>query len=867
MLARLRHLLRRSAAPTDDEIARELRDHIELEAEARAGEPDPRAAARRAFGNLSVTAESVHDVWHRQWVEQSVQDLRHAWRSLRRSPAYALAVGITLALGLGAATAVYSIVDGIATRPYPLLPQDQLVWIVERSPQCPTCYEGSPAALVALRQRATAISGVAAAAYWRGAFRTAGGSEMVRGFSVTANLFAVIDAPFALGHGFPEGADAPGAPGVGVLSYDFWHNRLAASPGVLDSTITLGGKPVTIVGVLAKDVIFPEAADVYLPYALGAEAATDFQSRHLLLFGRIAPGATIQAAAAEVAGVAQQLARESPRTDRTWTLVPRPARDYHTDDLKVVDTIAVAAAFLVLLAACMSAANLSLARLATRRSELALRAALGVRRWRLARHLLAESLVLALLASALGALLAHWGVSALRDMIPATFARFIPGWAHLRVDGRALVFTLAASIASTAVFALVPVFRATRVDGASVLGDDSRSSTAGVHGGRLRSVLVVLEITVALVLVTACTLLTRSVRNMIAGDPGVRRDHVLSMNLTLQSGLTDSAMRDVYRRLDAALRAEPGVRGAGVTSTLPLSNHFWGTSFEIPGRPPAPDGRPLTAIDERVSPGYADAAGMRILTGRWITAADTPDAERVVVVSKWLADQMWPGASAIGRVLVVDRLPWQIVGVAADVYQGGLDEPLHPTIYRSVFQAPYGESAIAVWTRGDPDAARDAVRRVVAGVDPDAAIGDVMSMRALESRHVSGFRMVAALVTVLASITLLIATVGLSGLVAYGVSQRSREFGIRLALGARASDILAHVAGGALRLAALGIAAGAVGALLFARLLTALLYGVGPGDPVTLAAASAALFLVVLAAALVPAFRAAGVDPASALRD
>ncbi|HET7584783.1 MAG TPA: ABC transporter permease [Gemmatimonadaceae bacterium] len=867
MLARLRDLLRRSGAPSDEEIARELRDHIEFEAQARAGEPDPYGAAHRAFGNVSRTAEAVHTLWHPAWIEQSVQDLRLAWRSLRRTPTYALAVCITLALGIGAATAVYSMVEGVFTSPYPLLPQDQLLWIAERTPRCSDCYEGSPAALVALRQHVPALSSVAAASPWSGAFRTTGGSEMTSGFRVTANLFAIIDAPFALGHGFPEGADAPGAPGAAVLSYDFWRSRLAASSGALDSTITLGGRPVTVVGVLARDVAFPEAADVYLPYPVSAQAANDFESRSLVLVGRLAPGATMQAVAAQAKGVARQLARQSPRTNATWTLVPRPMREYHTDDVKGLRTIAVASAILVLLAACMSAANLLVARLSTRRPELALRAALGVRRWRLARHLLAESLVLALVAGAVGVMLAHWGVSALHDMVPVTLARFIPGWAHLRVDGRVLLFTLAVSIASMAGFALVPVVGATRVDVQSVLGDASRSSTAGVHGVRLRSVLVVLEVTVALVLITASTLLTRSIHNIVAADPGVRRDHVLTMNLMLRGGLTDSAMRDVYRRVDAALGAQPDVLSAGFISTLPLSNSSWGTSFEIPGRPPAPDGRPLTALDQRVSPGYADAAGIRIVSGRWITAADTADGERVAVVSTLLADRMWPGAPVIGRVLVVDGVPWHIVGVVANVYYGGLDEPLRPTIYRPVLQAPSGESAIAVWTRGDPDAARDVVRRVVAGVDPDAAIGEVMSMRALESRHISGYRVMAALVTVLAFVTLLIAIVGLSGLVAYGVSQRTREFGVRLALGARASDILAHVAGGALRLAALGIAAGAVGALAFARLLTALLYGVGPGDPITLAAASAALFVVALAAALVPAFRAAGVDPASTLRE
>jgi putative ABC transport system permease protein len=537
--------------------------------------------------------------------------------------------------------------------------------------------------------------------------------------------------------------------------------------------------------------------------------------------------------------------------------------------VSVLVQISATGALLVFLAACMSAANLALSRLAARRHELALRTALGVRRWRLARHLLTESLLLSLFAGVLGALLARWGVQAIRGAIPADFATFIPGWARIGLNGRALLFAFGAAVLAMLAFAALPIMRATRVDLAGVLSEGGRASTVGVRSTRVRATLIVLEVSIALVLLTAATLLTRSVRNMMSGDAGVRLDHALVMHVALPSQINDSATIDFYRRLDANLQAEAGVRAAGVTSSTPLSNNFGGVIFQVPGRAPSPNGRELSANDQHVSPGYAVAAGMHVEEGRMIGAQDesSPAAQRAIVVNRFLADAMWPHESALGRVLKIGNVEWTVVGVASNVYHGGLDEPLRYTVYRSIYQSPQSYSSVAVWTFGDPAAMRDAIRGVIARTDPRVAVGDMMTMVQMQARHVSAFSMMAGMLAVLAIVTMTIATVGLYGLIAYGVAQRTREIGVRIALGARPIDILAQMGAGAAKLTLIGILFGVIGGALFARLLTVMLYRVTAGDPTTFVGVSLALLAVALTAALVPSWRAARLDPTMALRD
>ena len=874
MLRRFIARLTKRGAPTDDEIARELRDHLELEAAALASSSaatdssDARFHAQRNFGNMTNLSEAVHDVWHWTWLEQLEQDVRHGLRAIARSPLYAAAVVITLAMGIGAASAVYSLSRAIHN-PFPRLSSDRLLWITQTNASCGVdCTQTSPAALAALQSRAPAIAAIGALRSTM-ALRSANGSEALNGFAVSPAAFETIGAPFAAGRGFPGDAGRPGSPSYVILSYDFWQRRFGGSRGVVDSTITLADRPFTVAGILAKDVIFPTAADVYTPFVLRAEEASNYAARRYDVFARVAPGTSVAQAAAVVSTIGAQLARESPRTDSGWVLRARPIADYHTDDVAILVQISGIAALLVFLAAGMSAANLALSRLAARQHELALRTALGVRRWRLARHLLTESLLLSLIAGVAGAALAMWGVHAIRDAIPANFAVFIPGWARLGLDGRTLTFTFTAAVLAMMAFAGLPVLRATRVNLSGVLSEGGRASTGGVRSTRVRATLIVLEVSIALVLLTAATLLTRSVRNMVRGDAGVRLDHALVMSLTLPPQMSDSTKVAFYRRLEASLAREPGVRAAGITTTTPLSNNFSGVGIRIPGRPPEPNGRGLSANDQHVSPGYALAAGMHIEEGRMLDARDdaSPTAQRAIVVNRYMADAMWPHESAIGRIVLIGDGRWTVVGVSSNVYHGGLDEPLRNTVYRSIYQVPLSYASIAVWTDDDPSLMRDAIRGVVARTDPSVAVGDMMTMIEMRARHVSAFSMMAAMLAVLAIVTMTIASVGLYGLIAYSVAQRTREIGVRIALGARPIDILTHTGSGAVKLTMVGIVFGAAGGALFARLLTVMLYRVTAGDPATFVAASLALLAIALTAALIPSWRAARVDPTVALRD
>lgn len=871
MLRRLIARLSGRGSPSDVEIERELRDHLQLEAESltssAGGDSNAaRLAARQRFGNVSLVEESVRDVWRLPWLEQLAQDVRHGRRAIVRGPVYSIAVVVTLALGIGATTAAYTFARAIHT-PFPELRQDRLLWITYGNARCGVdCTELSPAAFAALEQRAPSIS-VIGTYTTSTALRGAEGSEPVHGFAVSPNTWQVIGAPFAAGHGFPLDGGLAADSTVVILSYDFWHRRFNGGPGVVDSVITLGGRPRTVVGILGKDVVFPMAADIYTPFRPTAEDANNHSARYYSAFARLVDGATLQGAAAEVRTINAQLVRESPATDSGWTLRARPIAEYHTDDVSILETISGVAAFLVFLAACMSAANLALARLSGRRQELALRAALGVRRWRLVRHLLTEALLLALAAGAIGALLAWWGVRSIRGAIPASFATFVPGWARMGLDGYALVFVLGTAMLSMIAFALLPVARATNVNLSSVLAEGGRSSAGGVHGTRVRATLIVLEVSIALVLLTAAAMLTRSVRNMTTGDSGVRIDHALVMDLTLPTHESDSAHRAFYRQLDANLRGVPGIRAAGIGTSTPLSNEFSGTAFEIPGRAPEPRGQLLSAIAQEVTPRYMKAMGVTIEAGRGIDDRDVRGTQRVVVVNRYMADKLWPHTSPLGQLVKIGDSTWTIVGVASNVHHGGLDEEMRNTLYRSVDQAPKDVAVLAAWTSVDPDSLRDAVRQVVARTDPAVAVGNMMTMQAMRARHVSPYTMMAGMLSVLAIVTMAIATVGLYGLIAYGVAQRTREIGVRIALGASTRSILGHVGAGAVRLTAIGIIVGLVGAVLFAHVLASLLYRVSPGDPRTYAGVSVALLAVALTSAWVPAWRAARIDPTVALRE
>jgi putative ABC transport system permease protein len=871
MLRRFVARLTRRGSPSDADIQRELRNHLELDAESLANSEamaprDAQLAARRRFGNVSRARESVRDVWRWAWLEQCQQDVRHGWRAMVRSPVYSVATVITLAMGIGAGTTAYTLARAVHT-PFPQLPQSRLLWITYGTAACGVdCTELSPAALAALQQRARSITAIGTYG-WATALRGTDGSEPAKGFFVSPNTWDAIGAPMAAGRGFPRDAGADGGPQLVILSYNFWHSRFKASAGVIDSVITLGEQPRTVVGVLAKDVVFPMAADVYAPFRMTAKDANDHASRYLSVFARLADGATIDNAATEVRLINAQLVRESASTDSGWVLRARPIVDFHTDDVAILDTIAEAAALLVFLAACMSAANLALARLSARRQELALRAALGISRWRLARHLLTEALLLSLAAGAFGAGLARWGVRSVRSAIPANFASFLPGWARMGIDPHVLMFALGSAVLAMFAFALLPVARATRVDLSGVLAEGGRASAGGVHGTRMRATLIVLEVSIALVLLTAATLFTRSVRNMVTGDAGVRLDHALVMDLTLPPRGTDSSHIDFFRRLDANLREVPGVRAAGTGTTTPLSNSFGGIAFEVPGRAPEPNGRPLTGIGQQITPRYLEATGVHIAEGRGIDDRDVSGAQRVVVINRYMADALWPHVSAVGRLLTIGDSTWTVVGIASNVHHGGLDEEMRYTLYRSIYQAPRDFGVLAVWTSSTPDSMRDVVRRIVARTDPSVAAGNMMTMEAMQARHVSPYTMMAGMMSVLAIVTMAIATVGLYGLIAYSVAQRTREIGIRIALGAAPRQIVAHVGAGALRLTAIGIAVGVIGAAMFARLLTSMLYRVSPGDPTTYVGVSLGLLVVALTAAWLPSWRAARVDPTVALRE
>ena len=805
-----------------------------------------------------------------------LQDLRFAIRGLIKAKTFAAVALLTLGLGIGGSTAIFSAVDAVLLRPLPYARPERLVAVWTSQPKRGAARGSSSFPDFEDYRAKTSSFEDLAALRSRGYTLTDGTSaERISGGRVSASFFPLLRTGAALGRVLSPDDDRPGAPKVALLSFGLWQRRFGASSSVVGQSVTLDREPFTVIGVLPAGFHFPmdlEEADLYTAMAQeDAESRGERSMHYLGIMGRLKDGVTLEAARADIATLSAGLEQTYPESNQGRLAVVVPLHDEIVRDAKGGLLVLLGAVGLVLLLACVNVANLLLARASSRERELAIRGASGATWARLVRQLLTESLVLSLLGGALGLLLAFWGV----ELFVALAPRDLPRLAEVTVDGRVLLFTSAVSVLTGLAFGVLPAWRAARVDLVRGLADGG-SAGAAVRSQRLRSILVVAEVALSLVLLVGAGLLLRSLSAVMTVNPGFDKDGVVTLRLSLpEAGYETSAKRAAfYSSLLERTASLPGVKAAGAIQPLPMSGEQWVTTVQPEGRPEPPPAERLSGEYKAATPGYFAAMGIHLEKGRLFTERDVRGAPRVVLVSETLARRYYPDEDPIGKRIAFgtsiddeeEGALWEIVGVVADVAHERLDREPRPAFYAPAWQHPWPFLSIAVRADGDLAALATAIRREAKGLDPDVPIYRVRTLLELVSATVAQRRFNAILLGGFAIIGLVLASVGIYGILSLSVSQRTREIGIRVALGADRRLVLRMVMGQALGLTLAGVGTGLVSALLLGRTLQGLLFGVSANDPSTYSVVAVLLVLAAFVSSLVPIRRALKVEPFAALR-
>ncbi len=795
-------------------------------------------------------------------------DARYALRPIVRTPVVSAVVLLTLALGIGANTAIFAIVNGLLLRPLPYPHQERLVFLNETAPKRGFLrVQLSYPDYEDWRARQHVFDAMALYRHDELALTGGGEAEQVEGAEVTASLFDVLGVRPVAGRALRPDEGAPGGEPVAVVSERLWRRRFGGGPFLEGRSIVLDGRRRTVVGVMPPTFTFPASADVWVPFD---QPIDDSRSDHWLsAVARLAPGASLEHARREIGDIAADLGRTHPDTNADVGVLMHSLREEAVGEYRLAFLALMGAVGFVLLIACANIANLMLARLAGREREMAVRVALGASRWRVARPLVAEALWFALAGGALG-LVAGWGgKDLLVAAIPAELG--VPAWVTFDVDSTVYLFSLVASLVSAAVFGLAPILQASRPDLREGLAGGDLRATA--RRGRLGGAGIVAEVALALVLLAGGGLMTRGFLRLQAVDPGFDTSHALVAMVRLPSARygDDGARRRFVREVLDRLAALPGVTHAAEASNLPLIGGANASSFTAEGAPPSAPGQLPVANLVIATPGYFQTMGIPMVHGRTFTDADGPDAPPVVIVNELLARRYWPDSDPVGkRIRFGDNdptEPWTtVVGVVGNIRHDSLAAPLRPGVYVPYAQLPHGNVRLVVRTAGDPLALAAPVRAAIWALDPDLPVVDEMTLARVVARSVWQSRLYSWLFGIFGGVALLLAATGVYGVVAYAVSRRTREIGIRMALGASRRDVGRLIVGQGARLAALGLALGLAAAYALTPVLASLLFGVAATDPATFAGATAGLLAVALGAAWLPARRAARLDPAVALR-
>jgi putative ABC transport system permease protein len=799
-----------------------------------------------------------------------IQDVRYAGRALLRAPGFAVVATVTLALGIGATTIVYALVDGILLRPLPIKDPARVVLAREINP----AGEQFGIAWPNFRDwqaRAQSFENLAA---WRG--RTAnltGIADPQRIYvrDVTWNLFDVLGVQPIAGRGFTAADDVPEAARVCLISYGFWERHFGADPSAIGQRILLDEVPVTIVGVLPRDFTVARVEDAFLPMGnlITPDSGLLNRGNHFAIaaIGRLTPGATVESARSELQVIATQLAAAYPDTNSGVSATAQPLFDVLVAEARPALGILAGAVAAMLLIACVNIANLQLVRAMARAQEMEVRRALGAERWRLLRQLLTESVLLALAGGAAGVAIAYAGFGLFVGLLPAGQPRIH----QVAIDSRVLIFATATSVGAGLLFGLMPALHAgSRRAGALLRSVRVAGTAAGHHA--TRQLLLVVEVALSLVLLVAAGLMAQTMSNLLAVDLGFTPEQVLTAQMSLPSArYTRERRRTFYSEVEERLRALPGVTNVAFTLSLPVSGSNWNSVFIVEGLPVPERARLPSAAWTPITPSYFDTLGIRLLRGRGFTAGDIDQAPRVAVVNEAFARTFWPDGDAIGKRIKQgwpeDKTPWrEIVGIVNDVKTDGVDRASRIQAYLPLAQESITSLALVVRTAREPDVARRAIEAAVHAIDPNLPIFDVRTLPHVIQINVGTERLLLVLLLAFGGLSLLLAAIGVFGVNAYAVSQRTHEFGVRMALGADNRRVLGLVLRQGLLTCAIGAAIGLAVSLATTKLLRTLLYQVTPYDPGTISAVTLVLLTVTGVACYLPARRATRIDPVAALR-
>ena len=800
-----------------------------------------------------------------------LQDLRYGIRTLIKRPGFTLIAVVTLALGIGSSTAIFTVVDAAVIRGLPYRSPERLYHLWESRPQSEFgqrefSYPDYQDYLHNEVCEIAAYTGGAGILNWNGE------SERVFSPNVSANFFPLLGVQPLKGRTFQDGEDKPGGPKVVVLGYGLWQRRFGGDERIVGQQLNLSGNSFTIIGVLPQSFQFAlRPADLWLPYQPTEGQLTRRFMHGTNLIARLKPSVSAAQAQAELSVIASRIEQQNKESHAGTGLKLIPLQEQVVGQVKPILMMLLAAVGSVLLIACANVASLLLTRSLARQKEVGIRAALGAGRWRIVRQLLTESMLLSLAGALVGVLLAFWGTSALVAMLPANQISALPFLQTLNIDARMLGFSFGLSVLTGIIFGLAPALHSSRLELSGVLKEGGRT-TSGGSSHRLRSGLVMTEIALAVVLLVGAGLLLKSLVRLLKTDPGFNPQNVLTMTFVLPPDKyrDDNSQINFQDRLKERLDALPGVTGIGMVDILPLQPGNT-TRVYVEGDPIPPPGKELEANMRSVNETYFQTLEVPLIAGRMFDSRDKPDAPLVVIIGKTMADRIFAGRDPIGRRLKyasIDEPPISIVGVVGDVKITGLDQEIRPVIYYPFRQNASVFANLVIRSSADPTALAGSIRNEIRGLEPDVAVFNVQAMPELIANSPAAFlrRFPATLIGVFAGLALLLASIGIYGVVSYSVSQQTHYIGVRMALGARAVDILKLVLKEGLLLTLVGMAVGVVAALGLMQLLRSVLFGVQVTDVSTFAIVVGTLFVVTFLACYFPARRATKVDPLVALR-
>jgi putative ABC transport system permease protein len=804
------------------------------------------------------------------------QDIRYGVRTLRKAPGFTLTAVATLALGIGATSANFSVCDAMLWKPLPLPNLSRLAMVLGRVPGEPNEWRGTaPADFADIGRQQAVFEGVAA---WDDEPCNLAGNgaapERASRYLVTPNFFVLLGAQPALGRGFAPDEDQPGHERVVVLGDALWRRRFAADPAIVGRDIRLDDQDYRVIGVMPQKFVFPMTSELWTPLALSPAERNARDNQYLTVMGLLKPGRTLSHAEAEAETIASRLAQQYPNTNKERRFFAMGAHDFligsYTHQYSIMMFVSV---LLVLLIACVNVANLQFARALGRSHEMALRAALGAGRARLIAQYLTESLTLSLAGAALGLAIANWDIQAVLAGMPAEVAKYIPGWYDIRLDQRTLLFTLAAAVASGVLAGLVPAWQGTRSNLHEALKEGGRSTSAGRGRNRLRGVLVAAEIALSMVLLVGASLMIRGTGALFDKSRGFEPASLLTFRLSITENRYPTGDRQAafYQQILERASAVPGVRTAFAVKSMPYSGDYYGRRFTIENRVPEPGNQPA-ALFQVVSPNYFSTMHVPLRQGRFLSPADGRDNRHVAVIGEHTARRWWPGEAApIGKRVQFDLSQgsgeWvTIVGIVADVPHNPFERGPGSAVYVPIDQFPQAHMDFGLRAAGDPRLLASAVVKAVHSVDPEEPITDVFTLEDLAKHQTLGLIYVAAIMGFYGLVALVLSAVGVYGVMSYLVSQQTHDIGVRVALGASRPSVLGMVFRRGMITVVGGMAVGLVAAYAMARLLALLIFGVPAGDPATFLGIPLVLVAAAALAIYIPARRATAIDPIIALR-